>query len=109
MRSDLHLRRDFLRFLAGSAAAASLPPLLSAAGKAGPQFPFSEILPAKSGINFIHASGKSPQKYLPESTGAGCAFFDYDNDGWMDVYLVNSGPVRFLDAADSSSQRALPQ
>ncbi len=95
MRSDLHLRRDFLRFLAGSAAAASLPPLLSAAGKAAPQFPFSEILPAKSGINFIHTSGKSPQKYLPESTGAGCAFFDYDNDGWMDVYLVNSGPCDF--------------
>jgi len=29
------------------------------------------------------------------STGAGCAFLDYDNDGWMDVYLVNSGPCDF--------------
>src|SRR5208337_445039 len=33
--------------------------------------------------------------YLPESTGAGCAFLDYDNDGWMDIYLVNSGPCDF--------------
>ena len=40
-------------------------------------------------------NGKSPEKYLPESTGAGCAFLDYDNDGWMDIYLVNSGKCDF--------------
>ena len=28
---------------------------------------------------------------MPQSTGAGCAFLDFDNDGWMDIYLVNSG------------------
>ena len=33
--------------------------------------------------------------YLPETTGAGCAFLDYDNDGWMDIYLVNSGACDF--------------
>ncbi len=33
--------------------------------------------------------------YLPETVGAGCAFVDYDNDGWMDIYLVNSGPCDF--------------
>jgi len=33
--------------------------------------------------------------FLPETVGAGCAFFDYDNDGWMDIYLVNSGPCDF--------------
>ena len=27
--------------------------------------------------------------------GPGCAFLDYDNDGWMDIYLVNSGPCDF--------------
>jgi len=36
-------------------------------------------------------------KYLPESSGAGCAFLDYDNDGWMDIYLVNSGKCDFYD------------
>jgi enediyne biosynthesis protein E4 len=33
--------------------------------------------------------------YLPETTGAGCGFLDYDNDGWMDIYLVNSGVCDF--------------
>jgi enediyne biosynthesis protein E4 len=33
--------------------------------------------------------------HLPETVGAGCAFLDYDNDGWMDIYLVNSGPCDF--------------
>jgi hypothetical protein len=58
-------------------------------------YPFSEVTPASSGIHFVHSSGSSEQKYLPESTGAGCAFLDYDNDGWMDIYLVNSGPCDF--------------
>jgi hypothetical protein len=38
----------------------------------------------------------SPEHYLPETVGAGCVFFDYDNDGWMDIYLVNSGPSDFF-------------
>ena len=61
-----------------------------------PQFPFEEIPPEKSGIRWAHSNGKSPEKYLPETTGAGCAFLDYDNDGWMDIYLVNSGKCDFF-------------
>jgi hypothetical protein len=61
-----------------------------------PQFPFEEILPEKSGIRWVHSNGKSPEKYLPETSGAGCAFLDYDNDGWMDIYLVNSGKCDFF-------------
>jgi hypothetical protein len=95
MRHDLHFRRDFLRLLANSVAAASVSPFLRAAANPTQNFPFSEVLPSASGINFVHTSGKSPQKYLPESTGPGCAFLDYDNDGWMDIYLVNSGPCDF--------------
>jgi len=37
----------------------------------------------------------SPERYLPETLGPGCAFLDYDNDGWLDIYLVNSGPSDF--------------
>jgi ASPIC and UnbV./FG-GAP repeat. len=37
----------------------------------------------------------SPEHFLPETLGPGCAFLDYDNDGWMDIYLVNSGPSEF--------------
>ena len=37
----------------------------------------------------------SPRRHLPETMGAGVAFLDYDNDGWMDLYLVNAGPCDF--------------
>jgi hypothetical protein len=94
-RSEVFRRREFLRGLVGSAAISSFTSLTDAADKGNPVLPFTEILPAASGINFAHTSGRSSQKYLPESTGAGCAFFDYDNDGWMDIYLVNSGPCDF--------------
>ena len=56
---------------------------------------FVPILPSTSGIRWKHVNGRSPQYYLPETTGAGCAFIDYDNDGWMDIYLVNSGRCDF--------------
>ena len=44
-----------------------------------------------AGIHFKHTNGASKQKYLPETMGAGGLFFDYDNDGHLDIYLVNSG------------------
>jgi hypothetical protein len=43
----------------------------------------------------VHTAGKSADKHLPETSGAGCAFLDFDNDGWMDIYLVNSGKSDF--------------
>jgi hypothetical protein len=44
---------------------------------------------APAGINFKHNSGAFGKKYLPETMGPGCAFIDYDNDGWPDILLVN--------------------
>jgi enediyne biosynthesis protein E4 len=70
-------------------------PLLHALS--APSYAFEEIAPEKSGIRWVHTAGKSPEKFLPETSGAGCAFFDYDNDGWMDIYLVNSGKCDFYD------------
>jgi enediyne biosynthesis protein E4 len=58
---------------------------------------FISIAPSASGITWRHVNGRSPNYYLPETTGAGCAFLDYDDDGWMDVYLVNSGRCDFYD------------
>jgi len=58
---------------------------------------FEEVPPSASKITFRHINGRSPDYYLPETTGAGCAFFDFDNDGWMDIYLVNSGKCDFFD------------
>jgi hypothetical protein len=57
--------------------------------------PFREIPPEASGITWVHENALSIQRYLPETTGAGGAFLDFDDDGWMDLYLVNSGPCDF--------------
>jgi len=61
----------------------------------GPAHAFEEISSDLSGIHWRHTAGLSAQMYMPETSGAGCAFLDYDNDGWMDIYLVNSGPCDF--------------
>ena len=60
---------------------------------------FEEVPPAASGITWVHENAMSPQRYLPETMGPGCAFLDFDNDGWMDIYLVNSGPCDFYQPA----------
>lgn len=57
---------------------------------------FVEVPPKVSGITWTHNNAHSNERYLPETVGAGCAFFDYDNDGWMDIYLVNSGQSDFF-------------
>ena len=56
---------------------------------------------AAYGISFRHQRGASAQKYLVESAGSGCALFDYDADGWLDLLMINGGatpdspPVQF--------------
>ena len=46
-----------------------------------------------AGIHFKHTNGASEEKYLPETMGSGGLFFDYNNDGYLDIYLVNSGTL----------------
>ena len=43
----------------------------------------------QAGIVFHHNSGAFGEKYLPETLGSGCAFLDYENDGWLDILLIN--------------------
>lgn len=56
---------------------------------------FREVLPRESGIAWIHENGRSNNRYLPETSGPGVAIFDYNNDGRMDILLVNSGTSNF--------------
>ncbi|MDT5157463.1 MAG: enediyne biosynthesis protein [Acidobacteriota bacterium] len=60
-----------------------------------PVVTFEEVSPKSSRIAWVHNNAHSAERWLPETVGAGCAFFDYDDDGWMDIYLVNSGPSDF--------------
>jgi hypothetical protein len=60
-----------------------------------PVVTFAEVPPQASRINWVHDNAHSRERFLPETVGGGGAFFDYDNDGWMDIYLVNSGTSDF--------------
>ena len=89
-------RRRFLEAIVGAAGFAALSRFAHGVPNL-PAYPFEEVPASASGITWVHTAGKSAEKYLPETTGAGCAFLDYDNDGWMDIYLVNSGKCDFYD------------
>lgn len=61
--------------------------------------PGSELVPAdfvdvtaQDGVDFVHQAPHSSRKYLLETMGSGVALFDYDNDGRLDIYLVNGAP-----------------
>ena len=52
------------------------------------QITFRDVT-AQAGIHYTHNNAAYGKKYLPETMGPGCAFIDYDNDGWPDIILVN--------------------
>ncbi len=101
-------RRAFLKSLSRSALVLSLesvlelarPRWLRAQQKADPA---KDSPPANAdlGVSFINVAresglnvktifgGEHKNKYLLETTGCGAAFYDYDNDGWLDIFLVN--------------------
>jgi hypothetical protein len=91
-------RRTFLR-LASLAAGGVLSPWPAPARLAANSPLFVDVPASASGIAWVHDNGMSPDRYLPETCGAGCAWLDFDNDGWMDLYLVNSGPSDFYSPA----------
>src|ERR1700704_6922443 len=95
-------RRRVLRNLAALAATSQLhaAPFNSPAASRS-HYAFEEVLASSSGITWVHTAGKSADKHLPETSGAGCAFLDFDNDGWMDIYLVNSGKSDFYNPPKS--------
>ncbi len=73
--------RVSLAFAAWGLIAASVPPGA-----------FQEITP-ESGVRFQHVAPKTSKKYLLETMGSGVALFDYDNDGRLDLFLVNGAPI----------------
>jgi enediyne biosynthesis protein E4 len=81
-------------FALASAAALTPParrPHVASAQNGGSRFTFTDVTKA-AGINFVNRSSPD-KKYIVESMGGGAAFFDYDNDGRLDIYLLNSFTV----------------
>ncbi len=54
----------------------------------GPGFRLVDVTQA-AGLEFRHNTGAYGAKLLPETMGPGCAFLDYDQDGWLDILLIN--------------------
>jgi len=82
-------RRNFLAGACAAGAAAALPyPHRLAASSEALSFRLTDVT-AAAGIQFQHNSGAYGGKLLPETLGSGCAFLDYDSDGWQDILLIN--------------------
>src|SRR5215470_18405021 len=100
-------RREILKSFSRSALVLSIESVLSLArplwsqtsGQAPPVAPLKPGTPL--GVSFLNIGreagfngktiygGEHKNKYLLETTGCGVAFYDYDNDGWLDIFLVN--------------------
>ncbi len=72
----------------------STAPFSSAQDPVGSHYTVPELVEVQDqvGLSFTHVSGADGRRFIVETLGSGGGFLDYDNDGWQDVYLVQSGP-----------------
>ncbi|HEX7893855.1 MAG TPA: VCBS repeat-containing protein, partial [Terriglobales bacterium] len=84
-------RRDLLKYSALGTAALVLPRPGSAAEQS--RVTFTDVA-RTAGITFAHDNAASPEKYLIETMGSGCAWIDYNQDGLLDLYLVNGAATK---------------
>ena len=82
---------------------ALIAPRMLRAVPAAPAFRLADVT-APAGIQFQHNSGAYGGKLLPETLGSGCAFLDYDGDGWQDILLING-----MDWPGHKRQRSTPR
>src|SRR5437899_2460711 len=68
------------------------PACATASASRTPAIHFTDVT-ERAGIRFRHANGGFGRKYLPETMGSGCAFLDFDGDGWLDILLLNGRPL----------------
>ena len=70
-----------------------------------PDFAFTDVT-REAGINFVHTNGAYGERLLPETMGGGVAFFDFNRDGWQDLFFVNSSdwPWQTDQGSDNASR-----
>ncbi len=103
MRNRIN-RRDFVKL--GAAAALS-----RGAAFPAPPAPIEEIFSDRTkeaGIDFVHFNGMSGFHFYPETMGSGVALFDYDNDGDLDIFLVQGAMLGPVDVSKAVFQPQLP-
>ena len=99
-------RREMLRLLGLSGISSAFSPR----GRARTRRRFSRKSPrARAASRGFTRTRCRPNRYLPETMGPGVAFLDYDNDGWMDIFMVNSGAGDFYQAEGAAEERALQE
>ena len=82
----------------------TVPPQGEEEGAESPAFGVQFVDVARDvGLDFVHVSGSPEQRYILESMSPGAAFFDYDGDGYLDIFMVNSSRIR--ENADDATNR----
>ena len=79
-----------------------------AAGAALPEHSLFVDATESSGLKFLHRASKTARKYLPETMAGGVAIFDFDRDGWMDVFFANGAELTFPHPEDKEPQKTGP-
>jgi hypothetical protein len=92
-------RQGAVRLACVIAAGVALVVLVQDAPAAAPQrgtqapvrYPMFRDVAQAAGVDFSHISGASDERFFPEIMGSGGLFLDFDNDGWLDIFLVDGG------------------
>jgi len=66
------------------------------------RYPVFRDVAHAAGLDFSHSSGASDERFFPEIMGSGGLFLDFDNDGWLDIFLVDGGSI----AEEAAARRA---
>jgi hypothetical protein len=78
--------------------------LVELAGAAQQEMPVRFVnIASEAKVAFKHENGATPQKYMPETMAGGSIIFDYNNDGWPDIFFVNGGS--FVDKQKAAGAR----